>query len=262
MSDEKTGEERTVEAEITIDADAATVWRALTEGEQLKQWFPLDARVTPGEGGAVWLSWGEGMDWEAPIALWEPNQHLRTTDPPPGKGAVDYYIESRGGETVLRIVQSGFGAEAWEDELDTLDSGWRAFLGTLRNYLQHHRGEQRSLAYFRHPAVEMTRREAFPKMLEALGVPLVRPGETFAGELFTGVASVAAPPVNLSGALENWGRGFLMIEVEPGRKRCRPSVWVSLYGEAAAQAPALQKELQMRVSRAFAASDDDAVRKD
>lgn len=248
----KTPDEITVEAEIAIDADAATVWRALAEGEELKRWFPLDARVTPGEGGAIWFSWGEGMDWEAPIALWKPNEHLRTVDPPPSKTAIDYTIESKGGQTVLRIVQSGFGADAWDDELETLNGGWRAFLATLKNYLEQHRGEPRAMAYFRHPVVELERREVFPRMLEALGVTLVGEGERFAGPLFEGVADISAPPVNFSGALTNLGRGFLMIEIEPGRGRCRPAVWVSLYGDAAEQAPALQERLRDVVSAAFA----------
>ncbi len=246
-----TPEEITVDAEVTIDADAATVWRALTEGEELKRWFPLDARVTPGEGGAIWFSFGEGMDWEAPIALWEPNRHLRTVDPPPSKAAIDYYIESKGGQTVLRIVQSGFAADAWDDEIETLDGGWRAFLATLRNYLEQHRGEPRALAYFRHPSVPLERREAFPRMLDALGVALAGEGERFAGPLFEGVADISAPPVNFSGALENLGRGFLMIELEPGRGSCRPSVWVSLYGDEMAHAPALQERLRDLVTSAF-----------
>jgi uncharacterized protein YndB with AHSA1/START domain len=255
MPDESTTEstkEITVEAELAMDADQATVWRALTEGEGLKQWFALDARVTPGVGGSVWLSWGEGMDWETPIQLWEPNRHLRTGDPSPSRAAVDYYVEAKGGETVLRIVQSGFGADAWEDELDTLNGGWRAFLATLRNYLQRHRGEDRTLAYFRHPVVELERKEAFPRILDALGVPFVAAGEHFEGDLFQGVADVSLPPINFSGPLDNLGGAFLMIEVEPGRGRCRPSVWLSLYGDAARQAPALQEEMQQRITRAFA----------
>lgn len=245
-------DEINVEAEVTINADADTVWRALTEGEELKRWFPLDARVRPGAGGAIWLSWGEGMDWEAPIEVWEPKRHLRTVDPAPSTVAIDYYIEARGGETVLRIVQSGFGADAWEDEIDTLHGGWRAFLATLRNDLQRHRGEPRAVVYVRHPVVELPRAEVFPRMLAALGMPHVAAGERFEGELFRGVAEVALPPVNISGPLDNYGNGFLMIEIEPGRGRCRPAVWVSLYGETAREAEALQAVLHERVTRAFA----------
>ena len=42
---------RKVEKEITIAADADTVWRALSEGEQLRRWFTIDARVNPGPSG-------------------------------------------------------------------------------------------------------------------------------------------------------------------------------------------------------------------
>ena len=245
-------EEKTVEAEITIDADPETVWRAISEGEEIKRWFTIDARVKPGAGGAIWMSFGEGMDWESPIELWEPNRHLRALDPAPSELAVDYYIESKGGETVLRLVHSGFAADAWDDQLETLNGGWRAFLATLKNYLEQHRGEPRALAYFRHPVVPLTREEAFPRMLDALGVTLVGEGEPFSGPIFEGVADVSKPPVNFSGALTNWNRGFLLIEIEPGRERCRPAVWVSLYGDAMKDAPALQDRLQELVTRAFA----------
>jgi uncharacterized protein YndB with AHSA1/START domain len=244
-------EEKKVVAEIAIDADADAVWRAVSEGEELKRWFVLAARVRPGVGGAVWMSFGEGMDWETPITLWEPNRHLRAEDPPPSTLAVDYFIEARGGETVLRIVHSGFAADAWDDEIDTLNAGWRAFGATLKNYLERHAGQPRKVAYFRHPVVPMERAQAFPMMLEALDVPLVAEGERFAGSLFEGVADVVKVPVNLSGRLTNHGGGFLMIEIEPGKGRCRPSVWVSLYGEAAAEAEALQEHLRDLVARRF-----------
>jgi uncharacterized protein YndB with AHSA1/START domain len=246
MSDEKK-----VTAEVTIAADADAVWRALSEGEELKRWFPPDARVNPGAGGSIWLSWGEGMDWEAPIEIWEPQRHLRTVDPPPGKAAVDYFIESKGGETVLRIVQSGFAAETWDDELDTLNAGWRTFAETLKHYLERHRGVPRTLAFYRHPVVPLPRSEVFPRMLEALGVTPVGEGERFRGPLFEGVARVVKPPVNFSGPLENYGDGFLMIEIEPGRDRCRPAVWVSLYGDAGREAPELTKRLRNIVDQTF-----------
>ncbi|HEY0156907.1 MAG TPA: SRPBCC domain-containing protein [Thermoanaerobaculia bacterium] len=245
-------DEKKVIAELTINASPEEVWRAISEGEEIKRWFTLDARVTPGEGGAVWMSFGEGMDWEVPIRIWEPNRHLGTVDPAPSTLAVDYYIEARGGETVLRIVHSGFAADAWDDELDTLNSGWRAFLAGLKNYLERHQGEPRSVAYFRHPAVEIERAEAFPRLLAALAVPLVGAGERFEGDLFRGTAEVVAPPINLSGRLESHGGGFLMLEVEPGKGRCRPSVWVSLYGEMRPEAESLTTLLRERVTRAFA----------
>ncbi len=247
MSDEKK-----VIAEISIDADAGTVWRAVSEGEEIKRWFCSDARVTPGAGGAVWMSFGEGMDWETPIEIWEPGRHLRTADPAPSKIAVDYFIESSGGETVLRIVHSGFAADAWDDEIDTLNAGWRTFAANLKHYLERHRGQPRTFAAFRHPVVPLARNEAFPRMLDALGVTLVEEGARFSGPLFEGTARVVKPPVNFSASLANLGEAFLMIEIEPGRGQCRPAVWVSLYGDAGREAPALEGRLRDLVTRAFA----------
>lgn len=245
-------EEKKVSAEVTIAADAETVWRAVSEGEEIRRWFSPDARVTPGAGGAIWLSFGEGMAWESPIEIWEPRKRLRTVDPAPSKLAVDYIIEAaQGGETTLRIVHSGFGDDAWDEELETLNSGWRTFAENLKHYLERHRGKDRTVVSFRHPAVPLTRAEAFPRMLDAFGIALCREGERYAGRSFEGIAKVVAPPVNFSGTLASHDDGFLMIELEPGRGRCRPAVWVSLYGDAGREAPALTELLTGTVTAAF-----------
>lgn len=255
MSDES----KKVSNEISIAAEADAVWRALSEGEELKRWFPPDARVTPGAGGAVWLSWGEGMDWEAPIEIWEPGRRLRTIDPPPSRMAVDYFVEGKGGETVVRIVHSGFGADAWDDEMETLTSGWRSFLANLKLYLERHPGEPRTMASFRHPIVPTPRAEAFPKMLRVFGFDpeaQLRPGDRYAvttetGDRLEGVIDVFASPVNLSATVENLGDAFLMLELEPGRGQCRPAFWLSLYGPARARAQELEERLRGAVTRAF-----------
>lgn len=199
------------EKEIEIDATADDVWRALTDAEELKRWFPLDARVTPGVGGALWLSWGEGSDWETPIEVWEPSKHLRTVDTTPGKDgappprvAVDYIIESRGGKTVLRIVHSGFAADMWDDEFDTLSSGWASFQANLKHYLERHRGQSRTLAFVRHPPVELPRPEVFRRTVAALGIESIdalRVGDRYSmttrgGDRFAGVVKVLSQPIN------------------------------------------------------------------
>lgn len=246
-----------VEKEITIAADADTVWRAVSEGEELKRWFTLDARVNPGAGGSVWMSFGEGASWETPIVLWEPGKHLRTADEVPGATAiaVDYFIESRGGETVLRLVHSGFADDTWEGELDNLNAGWAAFLENLKHYLERHPGEPRFVAYFRHPAVALPRPEVYARTMRALGLDPEHPpraGEPYEGNLFRGVTRVSAPPVNFTGTAENWSDGWLMVEIEPGKEKCRPAIWVSLYGEARREGDALQQRITELLQRAFA----------
>ena len=247
-----------VEKEIEIDATPEEVWRALTEGEELKRWFPLDARVTPGVGGVVWLSWGEGSEWEAPIEVWEPKKHLRTVDAPT-KLAVDYFIESRGGKTILRLVHSGFGDDMWDDELDTLSSGWASFLANLRHYLEVHPGKARSIAFFRHAPVESPRPDVYRRTMKAMGMDStdrLKVESRYAttsrnGDHFEGVVKVNAPPIHFTGTAENWGNGFLMIEIEPGRERCRPAIWCSLYGPATKEAGALQERLKRLMEEEF-----------
>ena len=51
---------RVFDMSIDIDASADAVWSALTEARELTRWFPLEARVIPGEGGSMYWGWGEG----------------------------------------------------------------------------------------------------------------------------------------------------------------------------------------------------------
>jgi len=96
----------------------------------------------------------------------------------------------------------GFGEDAWKDEIATLDSGWRAFLATLRNYIERHRGESRTVAHFRHPVVPLPRPDAFQRMLTAFGFDrnaTMTSGDRFdvttkSGDRFQGVVDVSRRP--------------------------------------------------------------------
>jgi uncharacterized protein YndB with AHSA1/START domain len=256
--------EKKIEAEIAIDATPEEVWRAISEGEKLKQWFPLDARVTPGEGGKVWLSWGEGAEWESPIEVWKPSKHMRTVDVMPGSEggppvriAVDYVIESRGGQTVVRLVHSGFAEDTWEGEIDSLESGWASFLANLKLYLERHRHETRTVARFRHPPVELERTEAFARVMKSMGLATgaIKVGSRFSatleGDRLEGVVKVYRPPINFSAVVENWNDAFFMVEIEGGRERCRPAIWVSLYGHEASRASEVSLHVHELLQREF-----------
>ena len=99
---------RAATGEIEIEAPVEAVWKALTDARELERWFPLEARVEPGEGGAVWMSWRNEYEGESKILKWDPPRHLRTTwemhegDQPPQ--LTDYRLESKGGRTIVRVV--------------------------------------------------------------------------------------------------------------------------------------------------------------
>jgi uncharacterized protein YndB with AHSA1/START domain len=123
-------EDRKAEFEIEIDATPEEVWEALATAEGIMSWFAPVAKVEPGPDGRAFISWGEGMEGWQRIEAWEPGRHLRLKD----RHGVDYYIETKGGRTVLRLVQSGFGPEAsFDAEFESTIAAWPAFLQMLKH---------------------------------------------------------------------------------------------------------------------------------
>ncbi|MDZ7637747.1 MAG: SRPBCC domain-containing protein [Bryobacterales bacterium] len=138
--------ERSHEFTVELNASADDVWRALSEAAELIKWFAPEARVEPGEGGKIYLSWGPGMEGASEISAWKPGEHLGTRMPAgspeaPRVQAVDYYIENRDGRTVLRLVHSGFSADAkFDDEFESTHHGWLTFLAMLRHAVEQKAG--------------------------------------------------------------------------------------------------------------------------
>jgi uncharacterized protein YndB with AHSA1/START domain len=148
MTDEPT---RDVTKTLEIHAPPEAVWEALTEADELINWFPLEARVEPGEGGTVYLGWDDPWRFDTRIEVWEPGRRLRLVeqrDQPGVTLAMDFQLESRGGSTVLRLVHSGFGMDAdWDHEYHGVENGWTFELRSLRHYLERHPGRRRHLAF-------------------------------------------------------------------------------------------------------------------
>jgi len=210
---------RALVKEVLVQAPPDVVWRALTDAQELARWFPVEARVEPGVGGSLWLSWGEGASGEAPITAWEPSRRLQwTEDRGPVKLAVDFHLEPRGGGTLVRLVQSGFGeGPEWDAEFHMTEGGWSYFLEHLRWYLERHRGVPRDLVS-RRDRVALPKEEVFARLLTmvvGLGANSIveRPATCQAG--FT------VPSLN---------DAILFIEIEPGADSCRGGFWLSTYG--------------------------------
>lgn len=152
---------RTFTMALDIDASPEDVWRALTDAGELVRWFPLQARVTPGEGGSMFWGWDDRWAWESAIETWQPGERLTLVENRPAfdaqgaplptaatRMAMEFTLETDAGKTRLRIVHSGFGAGAdWDDELDSVSAGWQFELRSLRHYLERHRGRDRIHAF-------------------------------------------------------------------------------------------------------------------
>lgn len=162
---------RSAEGTIAIEASPERVWRALTDARELERWFPLDARVEPGEGGSIWMSWRNEFDGEMRIRVWDPPAHLQTAwsfheADAPGQ-VTDYLIgANETGRTVLRAVTSGFPMDpSWDGWVDGTTRGWAFELRSLKHYLEHHEGEPRHVVY-RRRRVRQSVEEAW-RMLQA-----------------------------------------------------------------------------------------------
>jgi uncharacterized protein YndB with AHSA1/START domain len=155
---------------VTIDASPERVWQALTDARELERWFPLEARVEPGEDGRIWMSWRNEFAGDMKILVWEPPHHLRTSWSF-GEGEhpaqiTDYVIEAKGGSTVVRVVTSGFPVDAsWDGWVEGTNRGWAFELRSLKHYLERHDGESRHVIYLRR-RVPLSTAEAWNRLAD------------------------------------------------------------------------------------------------
>lgn len=271
MSDTDTPKRRALRLETEIDATPDAVWRSLSDPDELIRWFPVAARVEPGVGGSIWLSWGPGCEGEAPITAWEPGRRLRWEEqmPPEEEGgepvtlAVDFEIEARGGKTVVRLVQSGFGdGDEWDDYYDALERGWTYFLWNLRNYLERHAGTPRDLVWLRRragaPHEEIWRRLLGPEGLGVAGAGGVpAPGEPFSLSLGgdapqRGTVHLTDQPWIFAGRVESLDHATLFVELEGGGDNWHCGLYLSTYGLPKTRVEELQRALDAVAGRVLA----------
>lgn len=257
---------RSIVKEVTIDAPVDAVWQALTEAEELTRWFPVEARVQPGPGGSIWISWGGGTEGEAPITAWEPGRRFGWTETRgPVKLVIDFHIQARGGQTLVRLVQSGFGdGPEWDDEFHMTSGGWSYFIEHLRWYLERHRGIPRDLITFRDP-VKMTRPEAFERLLGTSGLShdgslgATKPFApyrtiTAAGDPLSGMVIASSPATCQMGfTIDELDGAIAFIEIEPSDGGSRPGFWLSTYG-LGQRVEEVQNRFGLLYRRAFSGS--------
>ena len=264
---------RTVETQIEINAPVEAVWKALTEAEEITRWFAPEARVQPGVGGHIWMSWGAPWEGENKIEIWEPNRHLRTTwpfAPPQAEGeaapvplTVDYYLESRGGKTVLRLVHSGFGYGAgWDEEFDGVRRGWGYELRSLRFYLERHRGTPRRVAWVRH-RVYLSPEEAWKRLMSPEGlltqgaIAGLKEGDAYSvtaatGDTFRGKVLANNPPLDFGGSAENLGDALFRLGNENSGDGGREIwFWLGAYGRPAEEIDAYKARWAAHLQKLF-----------
>lgn len=268
-----------LEKSVEVEAPLEVAWKAISEGEELANWFPLEAEVEPGEGGSIRLSWGPGSEGTAPITAWEPLSRIEWTElmpaaaPEGGEGegeparlVGELQVEGRGGTTVVRVVQHGFGmGDEWDDLFDALDSGWTYFLWNLAHYLKRHPGKTRDMVWVRRKT-GLARDEAWRRMFGADGLLQADAGD--AGSLTdpdpgapyrllldggqSGRVKLSSPGAHFAGTVETLDDGLLFVELEMGEESWSCGIWLSTYGLAPERVRALQRDLDAVAETWFA----------
>jgi uncharacterized protein YndB with AHSA1/START domain len=65
-----------VTRELVFPAPAQEVWEALTDPEQLEEWFANDVELDPREGGEGVFRWENGEERHATVLVVEPGERL------------------------------------------------------------------------------------------------------------------------------------------------------------------------------------------
>jgi uncharacterized protein YndB with AHSA1/START domain len=259
---------RSQQHEIEIDATPEAVWRAITDADELAKWFVEQARVTPGEGGEIWVSWGEGQDGKSRIEVWEPGKRLRLalqnnadncgpaseniTTPLQSPMIDEYTIETRNGRTVLRLVNSGIPDSAdWETYYDGTNRGWDMFFIGLRHYLENHPGKARNNIMFMQP-IQGTIEDAWNRITGPEGldsqnaIASIKEGERFhvktsMGEELSGKVIMNVPPKTLVATVEALDNALLSMTFEEMQGMSLIYLTLATFGLNAEAASALRE---------------------
>ena len=62
--------------EIVFPASPDEVWEALTDADQLEEWFANDVELDPRPGGAGVFRWDDGEERQATVVVAEPGERL------------------------------------------------------------------------------------------------------------------------------------------------------------------------------------------
>ena len=127
-----------------IEAPIDDVWRVLTEPEHIQRWFARECELDSQKGR---LTFESGRTFYLHIVAFEPPHrfayrwlHEQGTEARPDNSMlVEFSLRPEGGNTLLRVVESGFDQVDWSDGakseyFDDHSRGWHTIIDRLREY--------------------------------------------------------------------------------------------------------------------------------
>ena len=116
--------------EVVIDAQVDTVWRALRDPAEIRNWFGWEYEGFEEEIQVIFFQYSKADD----------DAHVLDGG---SEGVIS--LEARGDQTVVRVTRAA-PAGSWDGVYDEVNEGWLTFFQQLRFYLERHPGRQRRTA--------------------------------------------------------------------------------------------------------------------
>ncbi|MEZ5355499.1 MAG: SRPBCC domain-containing protein [Bryobacteraceae bacterium] len=213
---------------MTISVDIAApierVWKAVTDEKEIPRWFAPVARVKPGLGGSIFLSWGPGMEGEAPIVAWAAPHRFAWREE---TTTVEFVLESASATTRLSVTQSG-------NPSPSNIHAWQTFFAMLKYGLETYPNE---------PAVNVAR-------LRQLDLP--REQALLLAPAFPGTTVAAPAPGYCCQTVDGVDHSLLAYFIESGGGAVTISIEWILYGPARAYAAQAADRLDHFLNSSFA----------
>ncbi len=123
-----------IQREMTIDADAATVFAFFTDPQRLIRWIGVSAELEPQPGGIMLVDVNPGFVARGEFKEVVPVSRLAYTwgwdgreKVPPGSSLIEVDLVPKNGSTLVRFTHSGLPPE----EVPAHRDGWNHYLGRL-----------------------------------------------------------------------------------------------------------------------------------
>jgi uncharacterized protein YndB with AHSA1/START domain len=201
---------RSIALEVEVPGTPEQVWQAIATGPGFTAWF-CPATVEERLGGTVSFTVAPGWESKGEVSTWEPPHRFAVFERHWAPGAPACFTEITvealaGGTCKVRLVNSLFTSQAdWDDQLESLEKGWPAFLNVLALYLTHFPGQPTASVQ---ALGSSTKGEAtaWAELAGALGLTGARVGER------RSTAGLDAPP--LAGVVERAGEVDVLLRLD------------------------------------------------
>jgi hypothetical protein len=206
-------------SEVLIDAPIDIVWTAISEPNQIQQWFGWQYEGLGEEVQEVFGRSSAEFDDAEHILRWPHGDEL--------------VLQAEDSATLLQTFRPTPEVDQMPDQAEDIDDGWTAFVEQLRFWLERHRGEQRATVYLSGPAREEHASISAALGLNVDGAPGARyelsaaGGERLAGSIWSRLGNVTCLTV------DSYGDGLIVL-VNHDARRHEPNgggtVTITTYG--------------------------------